>query len=490
MDNFQSVLGNAAGDALCNVLSAYGNAAPLLTAINMVAPTPVGGTAAVASGLAGLAAATACSWDPRGEGPPGNWGYTGCQAFAEGYGIFYARWVQDKKRKPVFEYKEIVGFGTEVRDGNAYYLISYVPKGGGEIRDSNNLLVSQYYELQGESAPGSTCATPAPPVPQPTPDPYTHTDPDSGCSLTVNFKGWGMDQAGGASGIWQIEPAAELRTGGGIIGGCNFEPVIYVDDGTGGGGGSGGGGNRPWAPVLPDMDPEEGWKELAREIVAGTVGAIVAKTLNDLFETPYQGTTYRLVSVCEKDASGEPISEAVETVIPSLKYNDAVLTRLDALVPLLQGQKNFKQPICKDRPKLEGDWRSISFRSEQTSPFGKSRLRKRFRYRSLSGLGLEQLVDYWADFSFEAGPVIVIHKGGSWGNPQVWASSIDEGKRVIRHAAGEAGIDPDQVGEWIVTGSSSARYGVNSTMKVDTTGGYYWITERDGSNGRPIVARL
>jgi hypothetical protein len=29
---------------------------------------------------------------------------------------------------------------------------------------------------------------------------------------------------------------------------------------------------------------------------------------------------------------------------------------------------------------------------------------------------------------------------------------------------------------------------VSGTMNVDTTGGYYWITERDGSSHRPVVA--
>jgi len=31
---------------------------------------------------------------------------------------------------------------------------------------------------------------------------------------------------------------------------------------------------------------------------------------------------------------------------------------------------------------------------------------------------------------------------------------------------------------------------VSDTMRVDTRGGYYWITSRDGSNGKPIVAKL
>jgi hypothetical protein len=197
-----------------------------------------------------------------------------------------------------------------------------------------------------------------------------------------------------------------------------------------------------------------------------------------------------MVSVCEKDAQGEPISEAVEIPIPEMKAPDAQIARLDAIVELLQAHKNFKQPICNDRPKREGDWRTISFRSESTSPYGNSRLRKRFRYRSTSGLGLGEIVDHWKDFSFQSGPVVVGHVGSPWGSPQVWASSEDEGKRVIRHAAGEAGIDPDQVGRWAIGSSSSSRFGVSDTMKVDKTGGYYWITARDGSDNRPIVAKV
>ena len=196
-----------------------------------------------------------------------------------------------------------------------------------------------------------------------------------------------------------------------------------------------------------------------------------------------------MVSVCEKDASGEPISEAVEVPIPVLKAPEAQIARLDAIVELLQAHKNFKQPVCpNERPKLEGNWRTISFRSTEPSPYGKSCIRKRFRYRSVSGIGLGELVDHWKDFTWTTGPVCVTHKGYSWGTPQVWAATADEGKRVIQHAAREAGFDADQVGEWGISNSASPRYGVSLPVKVDTTGGYYWITARDGEDGRPIVA--
>ena len=165
--------------------------------------------------------------------------------------------------------------------------------------------------------------------------------------------------------------------------------------------------------------------------------------------------------------------------------------RMDALAWMINNAQLIPYTACKDeKPVLEGEWRTISFRSDSVSPYGKSRLCKRFRYRGQQGFGLGEVVEHWKDFSFQSGPVIVQHAGSSWGTPQVWASTADEGKRVIRHAAGEAGIDPDQDGRWVISSSNSARYGVSDTMRVDTKGGYYWITARDGSDQRPLVAEL
>ena len=210
--------------------------------------------------------------------------------------------------------------------------------------------------------------------------------------------------------------------------------------------------------------------------------------LEDLLEGDIPGTTYKLTGVCE-----EPVGEGEQPdftiTIPPAKNFTAITERLDVIDSLLQQHLAWKTPICndKERPTLEGNFRTISFISDEPSPFGKSRLRKRFRYRSSSGIGLAELVDHWKDFVWQAGPVCIQHAGSSWGTPQVWAASIDEGKRVIRHAAGEASIDPDQDGRWVVSGSDSPRVGVSGTMRVNTAGGYFWITARDGSNSRPFV---
>ena len=304
------------------------------------------------------------------------------------------------------------------------------------------------------------------------------------CTINVTLEGFlaNPDGTGNVQPVWLMEPAQELRASGGVIvGECNFQPTVVV--------GGGGDGDEPPTsiPSPPDKTPGSNpwWDAVAKGIVSG----LTEELLEQLLNKTYPEMVYRMVSVCEKDESGEPISEAVEVPIPALRAPDAQLARLDAIAELLQASKNFKQPVCgNENPEPEGAFRTISFRSESTSPYGNSRLRKRFRYRSLSSIGLGELVDYWRDFSWQSGPVRVRHIGASWGAPEVWAASESEGQRVIRHAAGEAGINPDQVGRWSTRRSNSSRLGVSDKMNVDTTGGYFWITARDGSNERPVVA--
>lgn len=204
------------------------------------------------------------------------------------------------------------------------------------------------------------------------------------------------------------------------------------------------------------------------------------------------GVTYWLYPPCEDPEEwGLEEGEYPELEFPIETANawEGIAKRIDAVAEMLDWHLTCRTPICPNVSTKEGEFRTISFRSDDVSPYGSGRLRKRFRYRSTSGIGLGDLVDHWRDFTFQAGPVIVQHLGASWGTPKVWAATADEGKRVIRHAAGEAGIDPDKDGRWSISGSDSARLGVPGTMRVDTKGGYYWITARDGSDHRPIVAK-
>ena len=429
MRNQLTQFADAINGAACKIFTDYGSAVDALNVVALVAPPvrPV----AVALSLGQWAAERNCTWDQDQEGPeplpPCNKGDG-----RTGELLFFGGKSPDTGIRQGSA-KQILSEGFD----NGVAFCSYV-----DAQGRNNFL--QYSEPGVTLTSGRWCIQyagddPDPDPPLPPPAPYTHVT-EEGCSLTVNFEAWGQMPDGTAGPIFRIEPAADTKASGGVIGGCNFNPTIVYSPG-GGGGGDGGQPPGPIpVPYLPDPDDDGNplWKKLLEAALAGAVSGLV----QNLFD--------------QTDA------------------------KLDQLL----------ECACPENPVQEGDYRTISFRSDETSPYGKSRLRKRFKYRSQSGLDLGAVVDHWRDFTWQAGPITVSHFGSALGAPQVWAASIDEGKRVIRHAGREAGIDPDQVGKWGIGGSDNARYGVSDTMRVDTTGGYYWITARDGSNGRPIVARV
>ena len=160
--------------------------------------------------------------------------------------------------------------------------------------------------------------------------------------------------------------------------------------------------------------------------------------------------------------------------------------RMDAIAWLIDEANLIPYRACAvDKPCLEGTWISTRWKSDSNSAGGTKPLRKLFRYRSKSTRDADQLREYWRDFTWKAGPVCVIHKGAWWGTPQIWAESSAEGKRVIRFAAAEAGCDPDQTGEWLISSSGSPRYGMSGTMRLEEANGLQWVTRRDGPDGPP-----
>lgn len=205
------------------------------------------------------------------------------------------------------------------------------------------------------------------------------------------------------------------------------------------------------------------------------------------------GFDYSLTEKCEPCGEDEQCPAPVysETLgfgesagIQGLAY------RMDALARLIDGQLGARQVTCDSSPPvLEGSWVTIRFESDAPSEMGNRPLRKLFRYRTVSGKSLGQLADYWHAFRWNAGPVCVIHKGASWGTPQCWAESADEGKRVIRFAAAESGFDPDEVGQWQISFSSNPRIGQRGSMRVKLVEGFPAVTARDGSDGLPEVAQ-
>lgn len=230
------------------------------------------------------------------------------------------------------------------------------------------------------------------------------------------------------------------------------------------------------AMIQPDGPSQPNWADLFNLLWA----------LSQIFESPAPGAVYRLQSVCEKNAEGQPVDQAVEEVIAAEPPIDAILSRLDALVPLLQGLKDFKQPVCTPTPiSLTGRPVTINWVSDAPSPFSNRPLRKKFTYFDPSGATLEQTVNHWKDFTWQAGDAVLGCEGTQLGKPQVWGATLEESRRVIEHAAAIAGVDLTSA-RWLPGASKSSRYGISGTMRVDRDGnGTLGITKRDGPSGWP-----
>ena len=502
MTAFTELLDQAAGEATCKFLDAAGNG--LISASSWLVLTGAGSKPAVAGFGLGAAAHLASNmlcpggWDSDAPGtiqeqPSTEYIKAGDCMETVGCDLLVrdneGRQFGPGRCKKLFN----LGPAAPAPNGTPLFTYSYVNCDGETVVQTNGEV--SRLPLTTSVQDGGECVGDGAPEPGPGGYDYTYNYEGDECNLTLELQGLAKLPDGTGGPVWKISPTTDgtREGGGGIIGGCNFQPVIYYSPvgpgGPGGPEGPRGPFNGPWIDREPGPDGTPPWLDLLQDLIGGLVGNAVYSTLADALTPPFAGTTYRVQSACELNSNGEPIDKAVEISIPAVKGLAAALERLDAIAELLQPLKDFRQPVCYVKPG-EGDARTISFRSVDKSPNGDARLRKRFRYRSKSGKDLGQVIDHWKDFTFNAGSVVVGHSGSPLGPLKVWAASANEGKRVIQHAGAEAGIDPNQVGEWRIGSSDNSRTGMPGVMKVDITGGYWWITNRDGASKRPIVGCL
>lgn len=483
----------AAESALCSFLGYTGSAALSYAAWGLFTPGPFDEWAALGyGGLAALAYNSGCQWDPdkgKTENKQGCWSTPTTCPFGgywdDGDGTGYRYHAMQVNQYTQLHRIESATTFIDTFD-KLRVRLRYVGNPGGPVEEGNaTASISQDAGFTGVGFdPDAGCAcSDDPVVPFP---PHDYADPDTGCNLTVSFEGFAVQDGGATSIAWKIEPAPVPRTGGGIIGGCNFAPVIYVSPPGGGGGGT----EIPYYPEPDGPGGEPWWMGVLRSTLGGVVGAAVNQLLNELLQQQVGGKVYRITSVCETDSQGEPISQSVEVDIPAMPWDEAVIYRLDALEHIMQGLKDFKQPICS-RSKPVGDFVTVHFESDAPSIGGERPLRKYLRYRDQMASDLAAHAAHWENFAWEAGPAIVIHKNAPWGIVKVWAADADEGKRVIRHAGTISGINVDAEGEWLVTSSDDPRYGRTGTMRLGRRKGaqgmVLTISKRGGPDGLPIV---
>ena len=337
------------------------------------------------------------------------------------------------------------------------------------------------------------------------------------CEMTISVKGWGQTPGGSVAPIMLAEPGHVKQKwldeeqwnepGRGPISDdraydfsntCNFAPFLVFQDPDG-------------PPIHIHYDDNEELLENIRRLGEDLNRRLdqqdqdlsdINDKLDDLLDRPepeppeepvvIPGGTLTFTAACDKDEQGN-LEQVQYPLLGATGTNAALIALYDnqtTLMTMLQQHLLWKTPICEnEKPELEGEWVTTRWMSDEKIDGSERRLRKLFRYRTKSTRDVGQLSAYWRTFTWRSGPVIVLHKGAWWGTPQVWAETEEEGKRVIRFAAGEAGIDPDQVGEWGVSSSSAPRYGLPGTMRIQRFKGFPWVAKRDSSDWPNYLAK-
>lgn len=484
----------AADEASCAFLASAGGTAASVAAYSLLTGNlVVGGTAAAVTGIAVYAYGKGCQWDTTGaeyplevelpccpplinpSQPEERWGYrlyrvsSGEEITVRvGYSSS-ANGQYDQMTITPGTWPSVDGSWTLQPCGVSYQTTGSLP--------ANFFNPAEFRDIHVVPPINSGCD----PSPAPLPPPYTYTDPDDGCQIQVTMLGWGIDEAGNYTPVWQMDPVlppATARATGGIIGGCNFQPVVYYDG--------------PGGPVLPPVPPvpvpgpggEPWWLSPLLGALGGATAIAIDRALDELFTTPIPQWQYTMRAACNYKQDGT--FEDYTITLPEAPYQERMLQLAETQLDFLQQHLLWKTPTCGGGGQsVAGDPVTVNFVSDSYTATGKNVLRKQFVYFDQSGSDQAAHVTHWMNFTWEAGPACVSLRGTPMGVCQVWAATIDEGKRVITHAASIAGVDVT-TGEWQTSNSRDSRYGQTGSMRVlQPELGLYAVTKRSGPSGKP-----
>ena len=484
--SFVDQLDAAAGKATCEILATGGSSLISYGAVSLVA-AGTGFVPMTAGAIALLTKNLLCDpgWDPN-TPQPSDVPSIDCSKAADG-SPFSVYWVVPNP------------FSRTLILQNVVEIVSITPTPGqppGSTQHNVNALradgsadFGQFFAdpgnlLETTIAQGNCGGPPIGPDWQP-PGPITYTDPTTTCEFIVDFQAFGSLPDGSVQPIYKISPGAQTFSTGGIIGGCNFSPVIYMGGPPGQPPYTG-----PWDPTWPDGPNPPGttppWLDLVNDIIGGLVGSVVANELAKIFATKYAAGTREIYAACNYKEDGSP--ETFSVTYPEEPYQARVLTALDAIVDFQQQILLWRTPTCSGGGQsVTGEPVTINWISDEFSGTSGDRVQKLLTYFDQSGKTQAEHQAHWKDFSWQAGPVIVSCVGTPLGKPQVWAVSLDEAKRVIGHAAAIAGVDLTNA-EWMTGSPRSSSFGLRGTMRVKVSDqGLLWVTKRDGPFGLPTA---
>ena len=464
--------------ATCQMLEASGGTAAAIAAGSAI----TGQIWGVVGGGVGLLAATAVSnyigcGDPPNPNVPNNGAYSGCWKVA-GNGCMDVNAVDvDGDRFQFVQARQWLG-STLVEpypNGQPKQIFRYIDCDGNEQENDTD----GTYRFIGTPYPDSTCDGDTPPPLPPIP-PVPVPDPDGGsCVFNVKVVDAYINGSGGMSIKYESCPSGD----GCPLTECNY--FWYHGDGT----------TQPTPPTPPTPEPlpprpepQPNYEPILDDIKECAC-AEPPEPPNPDFPVDLPSWSEEFKAVCNLDPQGNPEEVTFNSASASKASEalSALANNQQLLIKVMQQALNWKTPICSTTPTpVTGHLVSIHFESLETSPNGKCRLRKLFRYRSQSSRTLAQIASYWEGFQWQAGPFVVGHTDAAWGTVQVWAESVAEGQRVIRKAGTEAGVDPDTSGEWRTGSSDDPRYGMPGTMRIQRLEDGDWITSRRGPNGLPL----
>ena len=489
----------AADYATCSILSSAGSAlvgtgvATLAAGGGGIVPLTIGS-------LSLLAAWAACQSTPV-DGSIAPPAVDGCYQISDGGygrlsardGVVYPDWQTFADVQPYNDVTAITSSRVE-QTGNLWtskVTINSISQGTVEVPWEYYGSEAEARTIQWRVIPtvGTCAGTSGEVIPYP-PDihnPIEYTDPTTNCVYNVSFQGFAADVLGGeASPVFKIEAAPPaLKASGGVVGGCNFEPVVYQAPPGGGGPPRIG----PWNPDWPEWDGggTPPWLDFLSSLAGGLLGDLISDAIQSAFTAPVPQYQYTMRAACNYKEDGT--YEDYTITLPEQPWETRVLQMQEMQLDFLQQHLLWKTPTCGGGGQsVSGDPVTVNFVSDTYTASGKNFLRKRFVYFDQTGAPQETHVAHWKDFTWEAGPACVSLRGTPLGVCQVWAATIDEGKRVITHAASIAGVDVAK-GEWQTATSKDSRYGQPGSMRVlQDAIGYYAVTKRSGPSGKPSLS--